>query len=178
MPAVPIKITIPKDKLNLSTESTGSTGASTVPTDKNKSPQNTSIKIIIPKERLKGTDSVSSSPGQSVVQAPLKIKIRTDGISRSSGAPSTTGSSSSIVPEFTNESRKRDRSEMKESPTTSVPPTKKQSQVSSAGYGQHRLGERQNGRHYNSGSNNKEKHTSSHHKSSSKLSQSQQSHTS
>ncbi|XP_060828287.1 cyclin-T isoform X1 [Bombus pascuorum] len=153
--AIPIKITIPKDKLNLSTESTGSTGASTVPTDKNKSPQNTSIKIIIPKERLKGTDSVSSSPGQSVVQAPLRIKIRTDGISRSSGAPSTTSSSSSIVPEFTNESRKRDRSEMKESPTTSVPLAKKQSQVSSAGYGQHRLGERLNGRHYSSGSNNK-----------------------
>ncbi|CAK9802041.1 CycT [Anthophora plagiata] len=154
--AVPIKITIPKDKLNLSTESTGSTGGSTVPPDKNKSPQNTSIKIIIPKERLKGTDNVTSSPAQSVVQAPLKIKIRTDGISRSSGAPSTTSSSSSsIVPDFANESRKRDRSEMKESPTTSVPPTKKQSQVSSAGYGQHRPGERQNGRHYSSGSNNK-----------------------
>ncbi|XP_017752591.1 PREDICTED: serine/arginine repetitive matrix protein 1 isoform X2 [Eufriesea mexicana] len=178
VPAVPIKITIPKDKLNLSTESTGSTGGNAVPTDKNKSPQNTSIKIIIPKERLKGTDSVSSSPAQSVVQAPLKIKIRTDGISRSSGAPSTTSSSSSIVPEFTNESRKRERPDMKESPTTSVPPTKKQSQVSSAGYGQHRPGERQNGRHYSSGSNNKEKHTSSHHKSSSKLSQSQQSHAS
>lgn len=153
--AVPIKITIPKDKLNLSTESTGSSGGSTVPTDKNKSPQNTSIKIIIPKERLKGTDSVSSSPAHSVVQAPLKIKIRTDGISRSSGAPSTTSSSSTIVPaEFANENRKRDRSEMKESPT-SVPPSKKQSQVSSAGYGQHRPGERQNGRHYSSGSNNK-----------------------
>ncbi|KAK9295726.1 hypothetical protein QLX08_010058 [Tetragonisca angustula] len=156
VPAVPIKITIPKDKLNLSTESTSSSGGSTVPPDKNKSPQNTSIKIIIPKERLKGTDSVSSSPGQSVVQGPLKIKIRTDGISRSSGTPSTTTtSSSSIVPEFTNESRKRDRSEMKESPTISVPPTKKQSQVTSAGYGQHRPGERQNGRHYSSGSNNK-----------------------
>ncbi|XP_017884722.1 cyclin-T isoform X2 [Ceratina calcarata] len=170
VPTVPIKITIPKDKLNLSTESTGSTtgGVATVG-DKNKSPQNTSIKIIIPKERLKGTDSVSSSP-QSVVQAPLKIKIRTDGISRS--APSATGGSS-IVAEFaTNENiRKRERSDVKETLVTSVPPTKKQSQVSSAGYGQHRPGERQNGRHYSSGSNNKEKHTSSHHRSSSKLSQ-------
>ncbi|XP_076229865.1 uncharacterized protein LOC116428887 isoform X2 [Nomia melanderi] len=157
VPAVPIKITIPKDKLNLSTESTGTTGGSGLPVDKNKSPQSTSIKIIIPKERLKGADNVSNSPGQSVVQAPLKIKIRTDGISRSStGASSTTNSSAGVMPEFANESRKRDRgSDMKESPTTSVPPTKKQSQMSSAGYGQHRPGERQNGRHYSSGSNNK-----------------------
>ncbi|XP_053980146.1 cyclin-T isoform X1 [Hylaeus volcanicus] len=152
--AVPIKITIPKDKLNLSTESTTGTTGHMPPPDKNKSPQNTSIKIIIPKERLKGTDSVTNSPAQSVVQAPLKIKIRTDGISRSSGASSTTNSSSSIVPEFVNDSRKRERAETKENPTTSVPPTKKQSQMS-AGYGQHRLGERQNGRHYSSGSNNK-----------------------
>lgn len=153
--AVPIKITIPKDKLNLSTESTGNTGGSAMSVDKNKSPQNTSIKIIIPKERLKGTDSVSSSPAQPLVQAPLKIKIRTDGMSRSSGAPSTTSSLSSIVPEYPSESRKRERSEMKESPMTGVPPTKKQSQISSTGYGQHRPGERQNGRHYSSGSNNK-----------------------
>ncbi|XP_015439245.1 PREDICTED: cyclin-T isoform X2 [Dufourea novaeangliae] len=189
--AVPIKITIPKDKLNLSTESTGSTaGSAMAPPDKNKSPQSTSIKIIIPKERLKGADSVSNSPVQPVVQAPLKIKIRTDGISRSStgGASSTTNSSSStstVVPEFTNESRKRDRADAKESPMTSLPTKKQQQQqqqlqqVSSAsgGYGQqHRPGERQNGRHYSSGSNNKEKHSSSHHKSSSKMSQSQQSH--
>ncbi|CAL7933148.1 unnamed protein product [Xylocopa violacea] len=175
---VPIKITIPKDKLNLSTESTGSISGAAAPADKNKSPQN--IKIIIAKERLKGTNSVSSSPAQSVVQAPLKIKIRTDIISRSTGAPSQTSSSSSIVPEFANnaESRKRERTEVKEWLTSSVPPTKKQSQVPSTGYGQHRPGERQNGRHYSSGSNNKEKHTSSHHKSSSKLSQSQQSHAS
>ncbi|XP_043266085.1 cyclin-T isoform X1 [Colletes gigas] len=149
---VPIKITIPKDKLNLSTESTTGSGAAT--TDKNKSPQNTSIKIIIPKERLKGTDSVTNSPGQPVVQGSLKIKIRTDAISRSSGASSTTNSSSAIYPEFQNESRKRERIDMKESPTTSVPPTKKQSQMSQ-GYGQHRPGERQNGRHYSSSSNNK-----------------------
>ncbi|XP_076680750.1 uncharacterized protein LOC143375481 isoform X2 [Andrena cerasifolii] len=176
VPAEPIKITIPKDKLNLSTESTGSAGGGAQPPEKTKSPQNTSIKIIIPKERLKGADSVSSSPAQSVVQAPLKIKIRTDGISRSSGAPFAANSSSAVVPEFANESRKRERADTKESPMTSAPATKKQSQVSSAGYGQHRPGERQNGRHYSSGSNNKEKHTSSHHKSSSKLSQSQQSH--
>nr|XP_012139841.1 PREDICTED: cyclin-T-like isoform X1 [Megachile rotundata] len=152
--AVPIKITIPKDKLNLSTESTASTGAA-ASTEKNKSPQNTSIKIIIPKERLKGTDNVSSSPAQPVVQAPLKIKIRTDGISRSSAAAPSTTSSSSIVPEFSSESRKRERSDPKENPLANTPATKKQSQVSSAGYGQHRPGERQNGRHYSSGSNNK-----------------------
>ncbi|XP_076234885.1 uncharacterized protein LOC143179500 isoform X2 [Calliopsis andreniformis] len=177
VPAVPgIKITIPKDKLNLSTESAASTGGNAPSAEKNKSPQSTSIKIIIPKERLKGTDSVSNSPAQSVVQAPLKIKIRTDGISRSSGMPAT-NSSSNVVPEFASESRKRERVDTKDSPTTSVPPAKKQSQIPSAGYGQHRPGERQNGRHYSSGSNNKEKHTSSHHKSSSKFSQSQQSHT-
>nr|XP_034191904.1 cyclin-T isoform X2 [Osmia lignaria] len=156
VPAVPIKITIPKDKLNLSTESTSSTVGGAASAEKNKSPQNTSIKIIIPKERLR-TDNVSSSPAQSVVQAPLKIKIRTDGISRSSAAaPSTTTTStSSIVPDFTTEGRKRDRSDAKESQMTNQPTTKKQSQVSSAGYGQHRPGERQNGRHYSSGSNNK-----------------------
>lgn len=155
VPAVPIRITIPKDKLNLSTESTTSAGGNAPSAEKNKSPQSTSIKIIIPKERLKGTESVSSSPAQSVVQAPLKIKIRTDGISRSSGMPPTTNSSSSVVPEFTNESRKRERLDTKDNPTASVPPTKKQLQLSSAGYGQHRPGERQNGRHYSSGSNNK-----------------------
>ncbi|XP_078035152.1 uncharacterized protein LOC144469103 isoform X2 [Augochlora pura] len=176
--AVPIKITIPKDKLNLSTESTGSgVGGNQVSIDKNKSPQSTSIKIIIPKERLKGAENVSSSPAPAMVQGPLKIKIRTDGMSRSStGASSTTNSSSSLVPEFANENRKRERADTKESPMTSLPPSKKQSQMSSAGYGQHRPGERQNGRHYSSGSNNKEKHSSSHHKSSSKMSQSQQSH--
>ncbi|XP_076653364.1 uncharacterized protein LOC143359349 isoform X1 [Halictus rubicundus] len=154
---VPIKITIPKDKLNLSTDSTGGhVAGNAVSIDKNKSPQNTSIKIIIPKERLKGAENVSSSPAPSVVQGPLKIKIRTDLMSRSStGASSTTNSSGNVVPEFANESRKRERADTKESPTTSVPPSKKQSQMSSAGYGQHRPGERQNGRHYSSGSNNK-----------------------
>ncbi|KAG7209684.1 hypothetical protein KM043_011329 [Ampulex compressa] len=160
LPALPIKITIPKDKLNLSTDSTvTAAGNVAAQTDKNKSPQNTSIKIIIPKERLKGTDSVASSPAQSVVQgsAPLKIKIRTDGISRSSsGGTSTTGVHGGLsAPEISMESRKRERSDMKESPTASAPPSKKQSQVSSTGYSQHRPGERQNGRHYSSGSNNK-----------------------
>ncbi|KAL6259775.1 hypothetical protein P5V15_009687 [Pogonomyrmex californicus] len=170
--AAPIKITIPKDKLNLSTEvSTTVVGGGL--SDKNISPQSTGLKIKIPKERLKGTDSVpSSSPAQPpMMQAPLKIKIRTDGISRSSAATappsasssSANGSSGSSHMQVSSElsanettNRKRERVEMT-GDSSGLPSTKKQSLViPTMGYGQsHRPGERQNGRHYNSGSNNK-----------------------
>lgn len=169
--AAPIKITIPKDKLNLGTETSPTVcaagGAATLP-DKNRSPQSTGLKIKIPKERLKAADSVSSSPAQPVMQGPLKIKIRTDlGISRTSttstsvspSGTSGTVSGSHASSESVNEtSRKRDRVELTESAATiNCPPlTKKQAHVPSTGYSQgHRPGERQNGRHYSSGSNNK-----------------------
>ncbi|XP_011161235.2 cyclin-T isoform X2 [Solenopsis invicta] len=166
----PIKITIPKDKLNLSTEASPTVGGGLGSSDKNISPQSTGLKIKIPKERLKGTDSVptSSAAQPPMVQGPLKIKIRTDlGISRSSAAPplaslsSSNGSSHMQFSESSaNEttSRKRERFEMMgESSGSSLPPTKKQAMmIPPTGYGQgHRPGERQNGRHYNSGSNNK-----------------------
>lgn len=160
--AAPIKITIPKDKLNLSTEASPTVAAATgdkttLLVDKNKSPQSTGLKIKIPKERLKGADN--NSPAQpAVVQGPLKIKIRTDlGISRSS----TSSPSGSHLPavESTNEtSRKRERSETVESAgnISSMPPAKKPPPIPAAAYGQgHRPGERQNGRHYSSGSNTK-----------------------
>ncbi|XP_032690087.1 cyclin-T isoform X2 [Odontomachus brunneus] len=182
--AAPIKITIPKDKLNLSTEAPPSTniaaGSSAALPDKNKSPQSTGLKIKIPKERLKGADSMPSSPAQPMVQGPLKIKIRTDSIARGSTAPTSlspqaplsqlstpvsssssgTASSSHATSESVNESmsRKRERTDQTESgPTTSGQSSaKKQSQLAAAGYGQgHRPGERQNGRHYSSGSSNK-----------------------
>ncbi|KAL6441958.1 hypothetical protein ACFW04_002371 [Cataglyphis niger] len=193
--AAPIKITIPKDKLNLSTEtsSTMLNAGSSSSENKNISPQGTGLKIKIPKERLKGTDNVSNSPAQlPMVQGSLKIKIRTDGISRSSAPPptssSTNGSSGSA--QFsselsTNEPTTRKRfvemtgnSSVILGSSSSLPTTKKQTvMIPATGYGQsHRPGERQNGRHYNSGSNNKERHTSSHHKSANKLSQSQQFH--
>ncbi|KAM0724521.1 Cyclin-T [Formica fusca] len=193
--AAPIKITIPKDKLNLSTEtsSTMLSAGSSLSENKNISPQGTGLKIKIPKERLKGTDNVPNSPAQlPVVQGSLKIKIRTDGISRSSAQPpsssSTNGSSASA--QFsselsTNEPTTRKRfvemtgnSSVILGSSSSLPTTKKQTvMIPATGYGQsHRPGERQNGRHYNSGSNNKERHTSSHHKSTNKLSQSQQFH--
>ncbi|XP_033207885.1 cyclin-T-like isoform X2 [Belonocnema kinseyi] len=151
VPTEPIKITIPKDKINLSSESLGSG-------EKLKSPPG-KIKIKIAKERLKVAEAISASPIPPV-QGPLKIKIRTDAISRTS---TSTGDTT------THESRKRERSD--ENPTTSGPPTKKQQSVSNPGFVPQRSNERQNGRHYNSGSNNKEKHSSSHHKSSHKLSQ-------
>lgn len=181
--AAPIKITIPKDKLNLSTEASPSMNimAGSSAMLPNKSPQSTGLKIKIPKERLKGADSVPSSPAQPVVQGPLKIKIRTDSISRSSAAPTslspqappppqlpTTASSSSsgatsgshAASESMNESasRKRERTDQTDSgaTTSSQLTTKKQPQLAATGYGQgHRPGERQNGRHYSSGSNNK-----------------------
>ncbi|XP_018372840.1 PREDICTED: cyclin-T-like [Trachymyrmex cornetzi] len=196
--AAPIKITIPKDKLNLGMEASPTVvGGGPSMSDKTISPQSTGLKIKIPKERLKGTDSVpSSSPAQPpMMQGPLKIKIRTDlGISRSSAQPppsmssssSSNGSSGSSYLQLSESSanettsRKRERVEMigDSSGSSGLPPTKKQAMmIPATGYGQgHRPGERQNGRHYNSGSNNKERHASSHHKSSSKLPQSQQSH--
>ena len=136
IPTEPIKITIPKDKINLSSESLGSG-------EKLKSPPG-KIKIKIAKERLKVAEAISAAPVPSL-QGPLKIKIRTDAISRSS---LTAGDS-------THESRKRERSDCQENPTTSGPPTKKQQSVTNSGFVQQRSNERQNGRHYNSGSNNK-----------------------
>lgn len=166
--AAPIKITIPKDKLNLGTEASSTVvGGGPGSSDKNISPQSTGLKIKIPKERLKGTDNVpSSSPMQPpMMQAPLKIKIRTDGMSRSSAAAppssSSNGSSGSSHMQLSSESmnettnRKRERVEMVSDSSGSLP--KKQTlMIPATGYGQgHRPGERQNGRHYTSGSNNK-----------------------
>ncbi|XP_066593168.1 cyclin-T-like isoform X5 [Prorops nasuta] len=167
--AVPIKITIPKDKLNLGTESSSLPGA--LMHEKNKSPPHgsgTGLKIKIPKERLKGSENTGAPVAQPVVQAPLKIKIRTDAISRS-GAPMLASVDGM-------ESRKRERVESNSSSAGGTVPPIKKPQMSFVQQQQHRPGERQNGRHYSSGSNNKDKHASSHHKSSSKLSQSQQSH--
>ncbi|XP_012218291.2 cyclin-T isoform X1 [Linepithema humile] len=174
--AAPIKITIPKDKLNLSTESSPTVIGAGM-SDKNISPQSTVLKIKIPKERLKVADNVPvSSPVQPpVVQGPLKIKIRTDGISRSSTAPapssmlsssltsSANGSSGTAhyVPSsseslFANETGSRKRVEAI-GDSSGGPLAKKQTLMMPAtGYGQgHRPGERQNGRHYNTGSSNK-----------------------
>lgn len=171
--AAPIKITIPKDKLNLSTESSPTViGAGSGTTDKNISPQSTVLKIKIPKERLKGADNVpGSSPVQpSVVQGSLKIKIRTDGISRSSTAPapssilsSSANGSSGIahhVPSssesFANETASRKRVEAIGDSSGGSLVKKQTLMMPATGYGQgHRPGERQNGRHYNTGSNNK-----------------------
>ncbi|KAK0175191.1 hypothetical protein PV327_008961 [Microctonus hyperodae] len=160
--AAPIKITIPKDKLNLTLDSN-------IIHDKT-SPQGTKLKIKIPKERLKGADSSIVPPILRDIQAPLKIKIRTSG----------------AITDYP-ESRKRER----EFSDNVAPPSKKSQnttggvnqlfigqqsqQPTAAPMHQQRSGERQNGRHYSSGSNNKEKH-SREHKSSSKLSQSQQFH--
>lgn len=138
IPAEPIKITIPKDKINLGSESLGSV-------DKLKSPPG-KIKIKIAKERIKVAETIPPSTIQPL-QGPLKIKIRTDVISRGS---TSTGDIT------THDTRKRERSDGHENPTTSGPPTKKQQQpVNNPAFVQQRSNERQNGRHYNSGSNNK-----------------------
>lgn len=182
--AARIKITIPKDKLNLSTESSpnvnSGSGASIATSDKNTS-QSTRLKIKIPKDRLKANDGASgSSPAQpAMMQAPLKIKIRTDGIQRSSAAASSSlppllpppGSSSSsssssggmsvsthLAANIESSASETNRKRALVEPTGDggCVPTKKQSLMPPTGYSQgHRPGERQNGRHYNSGSNNK-----------------------
>jgi len=176
--AARIKITIPKDKLNLSTESspnvnTGS-NTNTGMSDKNISPQSTRLKIKIPKDRFKGNDGTSeSSPAQpAMMQGPLKIKIRTDGIPRSSTAapsplslPSSSSSSSASVPTHpttniessANETNRKRASEfISDNSMNSGNVAKKQPVMPPASHNQgHRPGERQNGRHYNSGSNNK-----------------------
>ncbi|XP_046484278.1 cyclin-T isoform X1 [Neodiprion pinetum] len=149
---VPIKITIPKDKINLG----GGGDASLTHTPS----EGSSLKIKIPKERLKGGENTGG--GEAQVQAPLKIKIRTGpGIGNNS-----------------NEGRKRERDSDAASPTGGVPPSKKHSQAVTGGSTmilaagnyqqqprQQGLGERQqNGRHYTGGNttgNNKEKHSSS-----------------
>ncbi|XP_043497996.1 cyclin-T-like isoform X2 [Polistes fuscatus] len=204
--AAPIKITIPKEKLNLSGETAVTSGGTVVIPEKNKSPQGTGLKLKILKDRLKSAESIPGTQAQPVPQAPLKMKIRTDAIWRSStgSAPVTTTSASTIgsVPDYSGENRKRERTDANESASNVFQSAKKQQhyhnyhhhhqhqqqqqqqqpqsqQVSSmvaGGHGQYRSGERQNGRHYSSGSNNKERHTSSHHKSTSKISQNQQTH--
>jgi len=181
MPAAArIKITIPKDKLNLSTESspnvnTGS-NTNTGNSDKNISPQSTRLKIKIPKDRFKGNDGASeSSPAQpAVMQGPLKIKIRTDGIPRSSTAapsplslPSSSSSASGMsashahptanIESSANETNRKRASEFSsDNSMNSGNVAKKQPVMPPASHNQgHRPTERQNGRHYNSGSNNK-----------------------
>ncbi|XP_031778691.1 cyclin-T isoform X4 [Nasonia vitripennis] len=133
--AVPIKITIPKDKLNLSCDSIGTSSSSTT---------SSSLKIKIPKERLKVNEVSQQQPqmqSQNMLpqQAPLKIKIRTDALARST----------SDLQE--NSSRKRER-EVTESPI-GAPPAKKQQPMQM----QQRPNERQNGRHnsYGPGSTDK-----------------------
>ncbi|EZA61716.1 uncharacterized protein LOC105282637 isoform X2 [Ooceraea biroi] len=179
--AARIKITIPKDKLNLSTESSpnvnSGSGTSTGMSDKNISSQSTRLKIKIPKDRLKSNDGASaSSPAQpAVMQGPLKIKIRTDGIPRSSAAaqpslpplpPQSSSSSSSVSTHLTStiesSANETNRKRALVEPTgdnstiSGCTPAKKQPLMPPTSYSQgHRPGERQNGRHYNSGSNNK-----------------------
>ncbi|KAJ8679862.1 hypothetical protein QAD02_015649 [Eretmocerus hayati] len=110
LPAVPIKITIPKDKLNLSSESIGTSSSSSAPT----SVPSSSLKIKIPKERLKVTEVSSHQSSQqqqasqvNVTQAPLKIKIRTDGLGR--GGSNADGSQALMSQQNQDISRKRER---------------------------------------------------------------------
>lgn len=132
LPAAPIKITIPKEKLNLSGETAVTSGGTIVIPEKNKSPQGTGLKLKILKDRLKGAESIPSTQAQPVPQAPLKMKIRTDAIWRSStgNVPVTTTSASTIgsVPDYSSDGRKRERIDVNESTSNVVPPTKKQQQ--------------------------------------------------
>lgn len=138
-----IKITIPKGKLNLSTEMGGTSSAAF----------GNSLKIKIPKERLKGSD-VSSQPvittqtSSVTPQTSLKIKIRTDTLPRGPGASSQTSSQQES-------SRKRERADFTDGSSTGAPPAKKQSQQSQLQ--QQRPNENQNGRHnsHSSGSSSK-----------------------
>lgn len=136
-PTGPIIITIPRDKINLSSE--------TAPTK---------LKITLPKQRYKDSD-VSSQPAittqtSSVApQTSLKIKIRKDSLPRNTGAVPHSSSQQES-------SRKRERAGFIDE-SLSAPPTKKQSQFQYHQQQQQRPNENQNGRHnsYNSGSNNK-----------------------
>lgn len=180
--AVPIKITIPKDKLNLSTDTINMSALST---------QSSGLKIKIPKERLKVSDvSAQQLQSQQLLyqqmqqqslagsQAPLKLKIRTDALSRSSSNNnnSSTGelqaaAGQQLQFEGNTVSRKRERSSdgmdnltIQGAPPSKKPPLQQPSQKPQQQQQQHqqqqqRPNERQNGRHgsYNnmSSTNNK-----------------------
>uniref|UniRef100_A0ABM1IST4 Cyclin-T-like isoform X4 n=1 Tax=Polistes dominula TaxID=743375 RepID=A0ABM1IST4_POLDO len=124
LPAAPIKITIPKEKLNLSGETAVTSGGNVVVPEKNKSPQGTGLKLKIVKDRLKSTESIPGTQAQPVPQAPLKMKIRTDAIWRSStgSAPVTTTSASTIssASDYSGESRKRERSDANDSASNAL----------------------------------------------------------
>ncbi|XP_074107275.1 uncharacterized protein LOC141532717 [Cotesia typhae] len=134
----PIRITIPKDKLNLVD----------TPDGKKKSPS-AGIKIKIPKERLKNKEAPAAGH-----QGPLKIKIRTN--ATASGQPEG----------YNIENRKRERGDDANQPPAKkfhgqsgqVGQVGQPGQAAQAGQPQ-RGSDRQNGRHYSS-SNNKEKHSS------------------
>jgi hypothetical protein len=100
--SAPIKITIPKDKLNLSSTLDPVAG--------------TGLKIKIQKDRLKGTDSTDSSP-QSAPSGGLKIKISKEVISNFNSSNTGLPASSNEAP---SSSRKRDRSSPRSSEL--VPP--------------------------------------------------------
>ncbi|KAK7792973.1 hypothetical protein R5R35_007617 [Gryllus longicercus] len=115
-PSAPIKITIPKDKLNLSLEPPHSVSGSS-----ETSTPSTGLKLKIQKDRLKVSETpapiatataTSSTPGGS-----LKIKISKDKIAVAT--PSSSGSSAS------KDSRKRDRT----SPRGGEQPPSKQSRL-------------------------------------------------
>lgn len=149
--SVPIKITIAKDKLNLSSETAAL-------------PSSLKIKLPIPKDRFKSNE-VSSHPAVPTQtplvtpQAPLKLKIRTDALARGAGADLQQ-----------DHSRKRERSDFIDGSPVEAPPAKKHQQSQLQQFQQLQLqqqqqhqqqqqrpNERQNGRHnlYNPGSNNK-----------------------
>ncbi|XP_011301584.1 cyclin-T [Fopius arisanus] len=129
---VPIKITIPKDKLNLSSDNTTC--------QEKKSPSATKLTLKIPKERIIKQETTVQTVAKDV-QGSLKIKIRTSGAGM----------------EFP-ESRKRER---ERDPAECAPASKKSASGGQGPAGQQRSTERQNGRHYGSTSN-KEKHTREH----------------
>lgn len=106
--SAPIKITIPKDKINLSSTLEPMAG--------------TGLKLKIQKDRLKGTDSTDSSP-QSAPSRGLKIKISKEVIGNFSNSNAGPPALNVEVP---SSSRKRDRSSPRSSELVSPPgpPTK------------------------------------------------------
>ncbi|XP_044000971.1 myb-like protein P isoform X2 [Aphidius gifuensis] len=179
----PIKITIPKDKINLNNDTSvgglDKKGQSTSSIGNSLQSQGSGIKLKIPRDKLKASEPI---------QAPLRLKIRTgqSGISE--------------IPD--SRKRERDRDSIESLPVSKKPANtgggyqnypgqvqqqqqqqqqlhnqqlqQQQQHQQIQQQQQQRPIERQNGRHHSS--SNKDKHSSREHKSSSKLSQSQQSH--
>ncbi|XP_071446141.1 cyclin-T isoform X2 [Hetaerina americana] len=128
IPAIPIRITIPKDKINLSSTPSSSSSsksskaslltAQTLITTDHSTPS-PSLKIKIPKDRLKGTSATSSpqqSPAQiSIPTGGIKIKISKDMIRDSSAV------TESVNITFGGRKRDRDRSPANASVSSKVP---------------------------------------------------------